>query len=434
MVMSSSPQSLSINDGQSDLGAMNSAQNRLHLLLDLADDGISKDTLGELINKLTVCLNREVEGQNASISLLPAENDCATSQSANDAVNGKAISRAEHFPREVSGPQEQVFKGAMFDGIVGSSNAILGTLEHVARVAPTDCTVLITGESGTGKELIARALHKGSRRSCRPFVRVNCAAIPPALIASELFGHERGAFTGASERRLGRFELANGGTIFLDEIGDIPAETQVALLRVLQEREFERVGGNRAIPLDVRVVAATNQDLASAVSAGAFRLDLFYRLNVYPIGIPPLRQRGDDIPLLTRYFVDRYAAIAGKKIGNIPRSVIELFQSYHWPGNIRELQNMVERAVISSDGDLLSVDESWMESSLPERFDTPSRLTAALTEREKDIIESALEQSRGRISGPSGAASKLGVPRSTLESKIRSLHINKHRFRAEANL
>jgi formate hydrogenlyase transcriptional activator len=327
--------------------------------------------------------------------------------------------------------EDEVLSGAMFEEIVGSSEALVSTLEHVAKVAPTDSTVLITGETGTGKELVACAIHKRSRRASRPFVRVNCAAIPPSLIASELFGHEKGAFTGATERRLGRFELANGGTIFLDEIGDIPAETQVALLRVLQEREFERVGGSQPISIDVRVVAATNRDLKAAVDAGTFRLDLFYRLNVFPVRAPSLRERTDDIPLLTKYFIERYATTTGRRFGKIHTKTLDLFQTYHWPGNIRELQNVIERAVILCDGGTFSVDESWVlreESGVPEKS---VALTEALVSREKQMIETALEESRGRIFGPSGAAVKLGIPRSTLESRIKSLHINKHRFRSE---
>jgi len=298
----------------------------------------------------------------------------------------------------------------------------------VTKVALTDATVLITGETGTGKELIARAIHKRSNRSSRPFVRVNCAAIPPSLIASELFGYEKGAFTGATQRHLGRFELANGGTIFLDEIGDIPAETQIALLRVLQEREFERVGGTHPIPIDVRVLAATNSDLKAAVDARRFRLDLFYRLSIFPIQMPSLRDRPEDILLLATYFIERFTSKAGKKIRNIERRTLEWLQAYDWPGNIRELQNVVERAVILCDGGTFSIDETWLQ---PETrgTKTPVALAATLANRERELIKAALEKSRGRISGPSGAAGKLGMPRSTLESKIKCLRINKHEFK-----
>ena len=324
--------------------------------------------------------------------------------------------------------REEVASACMFEEIVGSSEALYRVLAHTTKVAPTDSTVLITGESGTGKELIARAIHKRSHRSHRPFVRLNCAAIPPSLIASELFGYEKGAFTGATQRHLGRFELANNGTIFLDEIGEIPAETQVALLRVLQEREFERVGGTQSIPIDARVLAATNRDLRAAVDAGTFRLDLFYRLNVFPIQMPSLRERTEDILLLATYFIDRYASKTGKKIRSIDRKTLAWLQDYDWPGNIRELQNVVERAVILCDGETFSIDEAWLQ---PETRGTkpPVALTATLANQEREIIEAALEESRGRISGASGAAAKLGVPRTTLESKIKSLRINKHQFK-----
>ena len=327
--------------------------------------------------------------------------------------------------------REEIDRASMFEEIVGSSEALHIVLRHVARVAPMDSTVLILGETGAGKELIAQAIHKRSNRAARAFIRVNCAAIPPSLIASELFGHEKGAFTGATQRRLGRFESANGGTIFLDEIGDLPAETQIALLRVLQESEFERVGSSQPVSVDVRVVAATNRDLRAAVAAGTFREDLFYRLNVFPIQLPPLRERVDDIPLLVEYLIDRYAKKAGKKIKTIAKRTLDLFQAYDWPGNIRELQNVIERAVILSDGETFSVDETWLkrESSQESHRSSPPRNGLVRdTERERALIEAALAESGGRVSGPSGAASKLGIPRQTLESKIRSLGIDKHRF------
>jgi formate hydrogenlyase transcriptional activator len=327
--------------------------------------------------------------------------------------------------------EDEILAGAKFEEIVGSSESLLQALGHVARVAPTDSTVLVTGESGTGKELVARAIHKRSRRADRPFIRVNCAAIPQSLMASELFGHEKGAFTGATERRLGRFELANGGTIFLDEIGDIPADMQVALLRVLQEREFERVGGGRTITVDVRVVAATNRDLKEAIDAGTFRLDLFYRLNVFPIRVPSLRERKDDIPLLAEYLIERYARSTGKKIKNIDRKTLALLQAYDWPGNIRELQNVIERAVILCDGATLYIDESSGYRETLETLQRSTPLSEALTNTEKEMIEAALEETGGRVSGLSGAAVKLGIPRSTLESKIKSLQINKYLFRSE---
>jgi formate hydrogenlyase transcriptional activator len=316
----------------------------------------------------------------------------------------------------------------MFEEIVGSSVALKRVLGEVARVAPVDSTVLISGETGTGKELVARAIHKRSGRADRAFIRVNCAAIPPSLIASELFGHEKGAFTGATQRRLGRFEAADGGTIFLDEVGDLPAETQVILLRVLQEREFERIGGTATIGVDVRVLAATNCDLKAAVARGAFREDLYYRLNVVPIRLPPLRERLDDLPLLVEYLVQRYAAKAGKRFSRVTRPTLDLFRSYSWPGNVRELQNVIERAVVLSEGETFSVDESWLTSD-SQRSATASQPLSAVADRERELIEAALAQSGGRIAGPSGAAAKLGIPRQTLDSKIKAFGIDKNRFK-----
>jgi formate hydrogenlyase transcriptional activator len=326
--------------------------------------------------------------------------------------------------------REDIVRSSMFEEIVGSSEPLRQVLVQVSKVAPTDSTVLVLGETGTGKELIARAIHNRSKRSNRAFIRVNCAAIPPSLIASELFGHEKGSFTGATQRRLGRFELADGGTIFLDEVGDLPVETQVALLRVLQEREFERVGGSQTVSVDVRVIAATNRDLTSAVPEGKFRQDLFYRLNVFPIRLPALRERISDISLLVGYLIDRYAQKAGKKIRSIDTKTMELFHGYDWPGNIRELQNVVERAVILSEGETFFVDESWLTRAIPNLAAASSALLSTeLAEREKAMIENALRETEGLISGPTGAAAKLGVPRQTLESKIRKLGINRHLFK-----
>jgi PAS domain S-box-containing protein len=330
--------------------------------------------------------------------------------------------------------REEIEHSSMFEEIVGSSEALRRVLRQVSKVAPTGSTVLISGETGTGKELIARAIHSRSNRSTRAFIRVNCAAISPSLIASELFGHERGSFTGAHQRRLGRFESADAGTIFLDEVGEIPPETQVALLRVLQEHEFERVGGNQTIPVDVRVLAATNKDLRAAVADGTFRQDLFYRLNVFPIQVPALRDRVEDIPLLVEYLVDRYAKKAGKRIRSVSKNTLDLFQGYHWPGNIRELQNVVERAVVLCEGETFCVDPSWLvpASSSPTSPNPTTQtipLVADLAERERAMIENALREAEGLISGPTGAAAKLGVPRQTLESKIRKLGINRHSFR-----
>jgi DNA-binding NtrC family response regulator len=320
-----------------------------------------------------------------------------------------------------------------FAEIVGQSAAIARVLRAIETVAPTDSTVLIHGETGTGKELVARAIHTGSRRGSSPFVKLNCAAIPAELLQSELFGHERGAFTGAMIRRIGRFELANGGTMFLDEIGDLPLELQPKLLRVLQEREFERVGSNRPIPVDVRVLAATNRDLKAGVAAGTFRPDLFYRLNVVPIEVPPLRERREDIPVLVECLVERYATKLAKRISAVDERTLELLQAYDWPGNVRELQNVIERAVVLCDGETLSVDATWLAGELPSDAPQPSsperKLGRLDPEREREIIEAALVESRGRVSGPFGAAVKLGIPRQTLESRIASLGINKHRFR-----
>ena len=325
--------------------------------------------------------------------------------------------------------REEIDITRMFEEIVGSSPALQSVLAKVAKVAPTDSTVLVTGETGTGKELIARAIHKRSSRSTRAFVSVNCAAIPRDLIASELFGHEKGAFTGATQRRLGRFESADGGTIFLDEVGELPLETQISLLRVLQEREIQRVGSSQSLQVDVRIVAATNRNLEAAIAAGGFREDLFYRLNVFPIEVPPLRQRRDDIPLLVEYFVERYASKAAKKITGIDKRSLELLQSYAWPGNIRELQNVIERSVIVCDTENLSVDESWVGRGARSVGATTQPLSEKLTAQEKELIEAALAESHGRVSGPSGAAARLGIPQSTLDSKIKSLKINKNQFR-----
>ncbi len=335
----------------------------------------------------------------------------------------------ERAQRENLALRDEIDKLAMSEEIVGSSAALQAVLTRVSKVAGTDSTVLIMGETGTGKELIARAIHRGSRRADRALVSVNCAAIPKDLIASELFGHEKGAFTGALQRRLGRFELAEGGSIFLDEIGELPAETQIALLRVLQEREFQRVGGNQSMHADVRVIAATHRDLPAAVEAGSFRSDLFYRINVFPIHIPPLRERKEDIQLLVEYFVHRYSSKVGKRFRHIQKKSLDLLESYPWPGNIRELQNVIERSVIVCENDVFSVDESWLSGHPKER----EPLSDALVNREKEMIEAALAESRGRVSGPHGAAVKLGMPASTLDSKLRALKIDKHRFHTSSH-
>jgi len=335
--------------------------------------------------------------------------------------------------RENIALRDEVDQTSMFDEIVGTSNPLKVVLARIARVAPTNSTVLITGETGTGKELIARAIHRKSQRASRAFVSVNCAAIPRDLIPSELFGHEKGAFTGATQRRLGRFELADGGTIFLDEVGELLPDTQVALLRVLQERELERVGGRQTIHVDVRVIAATNRDLEAAVANGTFREDLFYRLNVFPIEVPPLRERKDDLLLLVEYFVQRYGVKAGKEIRSIEKKTLDLLQSYDWPGNIRELQNVIERSVILSSGGVFSVDELWLSKKsvpLAPPVKAPSLVGGQVEPRnEREIIEVALAATRGRVSGPSGAAAKLGIPPSTLETRIKALKINKGQFK-----
>jgi formate hydrogenlyase transcriptional activator len=327
--------------------------------------------------------------------------------------------------------REQIDRDSMFEDIVGSSEALRKVLRQVGKVAHSDSTVLILGETGTGKELIARAIHKRSSRAERAFIGVNCAAIPPSLIASELFGHEKGGFTGATHRRLGRFESANGGTIFLDEVGDLPVEVQIALLRVLQEREIERVGSSKSISIDVRVLAATHRDLNALVAEGKFRQDLLYRLNVVPIEMPSLRERTADIPLLVKYFIDRFGKKAGKKFRTIDKRTLNLFQAYSWPGNVRELQNVIERSVILSDSDTFSVDETWLKREPPQVARPTIALNGALHRQEKEMIEAALAASHGQISGPAGAAAKLGLPTRTLDSKIKRLGINKFRFKVQ---
>jgi formate hydrogenlyase transcriptional activator len=348
----------------------------------------------------------------------------ATSTDIHDRKHAEERTRQENFAL-----REQIDQVFMFEEIVGSSPALKSVLSSIVKVAPTDSTVLITGETGTGKELIARAIHKSSQRAGQAFISVNCAAIPSSLIASELFGHEKGAFTGALQRRQGRFELAHSGTIFLDEIGELPADTQIALLRVLQERQFERVGGARVIPIDVRIIAATNRDLAAAIATGTFRADLYYRLNVFPIHVPLLRERKEDIPMLVEYFVKRYAEKARKQISKINKNTLKLCQSYTWPGNIRELQNIVERSVILCTGDTFWIDEAWLSGQNAPRPASSRPLTENLRSYEKQIIETALAASKGKVAGSNGAAAKLGIPPSTLHLKINQLNVKKHTFR-----
>jgi DNA-binding NtrC family response regulator len=325
-------------------------------------------------------------------------------------------------------PDDEIRSDQNLGNMVGQSPGLQRVLKAIRVVAPTDSTVLIGGETGTGKELVAHAIHDLSRRSQRSFVEVNCGAIPTTLLESDLFGHEKGAFTGAFAQKVGRFERAHQGTLFLDEIGELPLELQPKLLRALQEHEFERLGGSRTIKVDVRIVAATNRDLGQMVAEGKFRSDLYYRLNVFPVVVPPLRERREDIPLLTQFFIQRYAQKLNRIIQEIPSTALEALSRYGWPGNIRELQNVIERAVILCDRETFTIDESWTQHSTTAVPATPARLTEALVNRERDMIEAAIMESRGRISGPSGAAVKLGIPRSTLESRIRSLRINKHRF------
>ena len=325
--------------------------------------------------------------------------------------------------------QDEIVQRSIFEEIVGSSQSLRNVLSVIDRVAPTDSTVLITGETGTGKELIAHAIHRRSPRAGRALVKVNCAALPAELIASELFGHEKGAFTGALQQRIGRFETANGGTIFLDEIGELTPEMQIALLRVLQEKEFERVGGNRTIQADVRVITATNRDLQRQVSEGHFRADLYYRLNVFPIHAPALRERIDDIPILVDYFVSRFATRMGKRIRQIDRRTLDALERYSWPGNIRELQNVIERGVILADSEVFRLEPGTVPEDSQNSLERPDPESPNTREQQKAQIEAVLRETRGRIAGPDGAAARLGIPASTLESRIKTLKVNKHLFR-----
>ena len=334
----------------------------------------------------------------------------------------------EQLQLESRALQEEIVQRSIYEEIVGSSGSLQKVIAAIEKVAPTNCTVLITGETGTGKELVARAIHRRSPRADRALIKVNLAAVPAELIASELFGHERGAFTGAMQQRIGRFEAANGGTIFLDEIGELSPEMQVALLRVLQEREFQRVGGNRTIEANVRVITATNKDLHYEVEAGRFRMDLFYRLNVFPIQVPPLRERPDDIPILVDYFVSRLGALMGRNITRVDRQSLETMQRYSWPGNIRELQNIIERGLILSEGEVLRL-ESGMLTCERMALTTSMPMLADGGSDRKSQIELMLRETRGKVYGPDGAAARLGVPVSTLESRIRALKINKHQFK-----
>jgi len=326
--------------------------------------------------------------------------------------------------------EEEVRSEADFAGIVGQSRALREVLQLAEMVATTDSTVLLLGETGTGKELIARAVHDRSRRRNRALVKLNCAAIPSGLLESELFGHERGAFTGAIAQKIGRLEAADQGTLFLDEIGDIPLELQPKLLRAVQEREFERLGSTHTKKVDVRFVAATHRNLEEMIWQKQFRQDLYYRLNIFPISIPPLRERPEDIPLLVRHFVRQFARWMNKNIEGISPETMQALTRYRWPGNIRELQNVIERSVVVYEKGALSVKKSWLsrESFPTDPATQPLFKRSAMEDRE--MIDAALAGARGRVSGPSGAAAKLGIPPSTLESKIRSMNIDKYRFRA----
>ena len=318
-----------------------------------------------------------------------------------------------------------------FAGIVGQSSGLRTVLRLVEIVAATNATVLLLGETGTGKELIARSIHERSTRRNQSFVTFNCAAIPGSLFESEFFGHERGAFTGAHMQQAGRLELADRGTLFLDEVGELPLELQPKLLRVLQERAYERLGSSRTRNVDVRLVAATNRNLEEMTNESRFRSDLYYRLNVFPIRVPPLRERRDDIPLLVEYFSLRFARLAGKRIDRISKITLSLLKSHDWPGNVRELQNVVERAVILSESEELCIDERWFTGFRPRHRDMAPPAPRTLATQEKEAIEAALMESMGRVAGPFGAASRLGIPSSTLESKIKMLNIDKRRFRAQ---
>jgi PAS domain S-box-containing protein len=380
------------------------------------------------------CVSRPFIDASGEVVELVGTNMDVTEQRLAQAALEKAFEEIkqlkEELYRENLALKEEIDQTSLFEEIVGSSEPLRRVLVQVTKVARADSTVLVSGETGTGKELVARAIHKRSARASRAFVSVNCAAIPAALIGSELFGHEKGAFTGATQRRLGRFELAEGGTLFLDEVGDLPGETQIALLRVLQEHQFERIGGNQTLTTNVRIIAATNRDLQAAIDAGTFRRDLFYRLNVFPIDVPPLRDRKEDIQLLVEYLTERYASKAGKKIKNIEKRTLELLTAYQWPGNIRELQNVIERAVILCDGNTLSIDEVWLQPAPGRQSEARNGLARLGSDREKALIESALRESKGRVAGSAGAAARLGIPRSTLETKIRALGIDKHLFKS----
>ena len=383
----------------------------------------------ELLGAVTFLSFQKQAFSDADVQLLQDVSDIVSIAVFNALAYEKIRALRDQLQVENRALQDEIVQKAIFEEIVGSSPALRNVLSAIDKVAPTDSTVLISGETGTGKELVAHAIHRRSLRSNRALVKVNCAALPAELIASELFGHEKGAFTGALNQRIGRFEAANGGTIFLDEIGELTPEMQISLLRVLQEKEFERVGGNKTIRTDVRVIAATNRDLARQVSDDRFRMDLYYRLNVFPVQVPPLRERGDDIPILVDYFVSHFARRMGKRIGQIEKRTLDALQAYSWPGNIRELQNIVERGVILTESEVFRLEPGTLPQTPQTGSSVASWETTGTRDQQKALIETILKDTRGRISGPDGAAARLGIPASTLESRIRALRINKHLFR-----
>jgi formate hydrogenlyase transcriptional activator len=374
----------------------------------------------ELLGAVTLASFHRQDFSESDVELLQDASDIVSIAVSNALAFEEIRTLRDQLQVENRALQDEIVQKSIYEEIVGSSGALRTVLSAIDKVAPTDSTVLITGETGTGKELVAHAIHKRSSRSSRALVKVNCAALPADLIASELFGHEKGAFTGALNQRIGRFEAANGGTIFLDEIGELSQEMQISLLRVLQEKEFERVGGNRTIHTDVRVIAATNRDLARHVQEDRFRMDLFYRLNVFPVQVPALRERTDDIPILVDYFVAHFARRMGKKIVQIDKRTLDALMTYSWPGNIRELQNLIERGVILAEGNVFRLEPGLLPQAV--------QATAPVGDS-RSAIEAVLRETRGRISGPEGAAAKMGIPASTLESRIRALGINKHLFR-----
>jgi formate hydrogenlyase transcriptional activator len=351
---------------------------------------------------------------------------------ANALANAEIARLRDQLAEENFALRDQLNRITKFEEIVGDSLPLRRVLEAIEQVATTDATVLIHGETGTGKELIARAIHQRSHRAKAPLIKFNCAAIPETLLASELFGHERGAFTGAIERRKGRFEQAHGGTLFLDEIGELPQELQVLLLRVLQEREFERLGGSDSIRIDVRIIAATNCDLAEAVRAGRFRSDLYYRLNVFPLRLPPLRERPEDISLLVAHFAAKHGERFGRPISRIDRGSLKLLESHQWHGNVRELENIIERAIILSRNGTLHIERDGLGNANLGRH-LEGNINEKLKAQERETIEAALALSGGRISGKNGAARALGLPPSTLELRIQRLGINKFQYRRKLN-